>query len=225
MTIASPEGRSGALLGRLAPLAGVLFAVLTVAAYLTMDEFPDGSTPVGDLPAYYAAHGGRVSLGGTILGLAGVCFGAFGVAVWARLRNRRVPAVVAGVALLGAAVDTMAGLNSAAVYNLLGSIGVDPHVTGSALQAWHISGAEFGVGGGGTLFLLATAVAGIAYRAVPRWVAWTGLALAVAPFLPSPFGFFGSLVFLLWAAAAGIVLAVRPEVQTPQTGPVPAAVA
>jgi hypothetical protein len=225
MTIASPEGRSGALLGRLAPLAGVLFAVLTVAAYLTMDEFPDGSTPVGDLPAYYAAHGGRVSLGGTILGLAGVCFGAFGVAVWARLRDRRVPAVVAGVALLGAAVDTMAGLNSAAVYNLLGSIGVDPHVTGSALQAWHISGAEFGVGGGGTLFLLATAVAGIAYRAVPRWVAWTGLALAVAPFLPSPFGFFGSLVFLLWAAAAGIVLAVRPEVQTPQTGPVPAAVA
>ena len=225
MTIASPEGRSGALLGRLAPLAGVLFAVLTVAAYLTMDEFPDGSTPVGDLPAYYAAHGGRVSLGGTILGLAGVCFGAFGVAVWARLRDRRVPAVVAGVALRGAAVDTMAGLNSAAVYNLLGSIGVDPHVTGSALQAWHISGAEFGVGGGGTLFLLATAVAGIAYRAVPRWVAWTGLALAVAPFLPSPFGFFGSLVFLLWAAAAGIVLAVRPEVQTPQTGPVPAAVA
>ena len=224
MTTTSPEGRSGAVLRRLTPLAGVLFAVLTIAAYLTMDEFPDGSTPAGDLPAYYAVQGGRVSLGGTILGLAGVCFGVFGVAVWARLRDRRVPAVVAGVALLGAAVDTMADLNSAAVYNLLGSIGVDPHVSGSALQAWHISGAEFGVGGGATLFLLATAVAGIAYRAVPRWVAWTGLALAVAPFLPSPFGFFGSLVFLLWAAAAGVALAVRPDVQTPQPGPVPAPV-
>ena len=197
MTTTSPEGRSGAVLRRLTPLAGVLFAVLTVAAYLTMDEFPDGSTPAGDLPAFYAAHGGRVSLGGTILGLAGICFGVFGAAMWARLRDRRVPAVVAGVALLGAAVDTMADLNSAAVYNLLGSIGVDPHVTASALQAWHISGAEFGVGGGATLFLLATAVAGIAYRAVPRWVGWTGLALAVAPFLPSPFGFFGSLIFLL----------------------------
>ena len=105
----------------------------------------------------------------------------------------------------------MADLNSAAVYNLLGSIGVDPHVTGSALQAWHISGAEFGVGGGATLFLMATAVAGIAYRAVPRWLAWAGLALAVAPFLPSPLGFFGSLVFLLWVAAAGVALAVRPR--------------
>ena len=224
MTITSPEGRSGAVLRRLPPLAGVLFAVLTVAGYLTIDAFPDGSTPAGDLPAYYAAHGARVSLGGTILGLAGVCFGVFVVAVWARLRDRRVPAVVAGVALLGGAVDTMAGLNSAAVYNLLGSIGVDPHVSASALQAWHISGAEFGVGGGGTLFLLAIAVAGIAYRAVPRWVAWTGLALAVAPFLPSPIGFFGSLVFLLWAAATGLALAVRPEVPTRQPGPVPAPV-
>jgi hypothetical protein len=224
MTITSPEDRSGAVLRRISPLAGVLFAVLTVAAYLTIDQFPDGSTPVGDLPAYYAVHGGRVSLGGTILGVAGVCFGVFGVAVWARLRDRRVPALVAGVALLGAAVDTMADLNSAAVYNLLGSIGVDPHVTASALQAWHISGAEFGVGGGGTLFLLATAVAGIVYRAVPRWVGWTGLALAVAPFLPSPFGFFGSLVFLLWAAAAGLALAVRPDVQTSRTGRVAAPV-
>jgi hypothetical protein len=224
MTITSTEVRSGAVLRRLAPLAGVLFAVLTIASYLTMDAFPDGSTPAGDLPAFYAAHGGRVSLGGVILGVAGMCFGVFGVTVWARLRDRRVPAVVAGVALLGAAVDTMADLNSAAVYNLLGSIGVDPHVTVPALQAWHISGAEFGVGGGAVLFLLATAVAGIAYRAVPRWVAWTGLALAVAPFLPSPFGFFGSLIFLPWAASAGLALALRPDVQTPRTGPVPAPV-
>jgi hypothetical protein len=223
MTIPSPHNRRGTLLQRVVPLAGVLFAVLTIAAYLTMGEFPDGSTPARELPDFYAAHGSAVALGGTILGLAGVCFGLFGVAVWARLRDMRVPAVVAGVALLGAAVDTMADLNSAAVYNLLGSIGVDPHVTGSALQAWHISGASFGVGGGATLFLLATAVAGIAYRAVPRWVAWTGLALAVAPFLPHPFGFFGSLVFLLWAAAAGLALAVRPGRRIAKPQPVPVA--
>jgi hypothetical protein len=65
------------------------------------------------------------------------------------------------------------------------------------------------VGGGTTLFLAGVAVAGIAYRAVPRWLAWTGVVLAVAPFLPSPLGYFGSLVFLLWVAAAGVALAVR----------------
>jgi hypothetical protein len=205
----SPEPR-GELLTRFAPTAGVLFAGLTVAGDLTIGEFPDGSTPAGDLPGYYAAHGSAVSLGGTILSVAAICFAVFGVAVWARLRAARVPALVAGVVLLGAAVETMAELNSAAVYDLLGSLGVDPHVTADALQAWHISGAEFGVGGGTTLFLLGLAVAGLAYRAVPRWLAGIGVLIAVGQFAPSPWGFYASLAFVLWAAVAGIALAARP---------------
>ena len=105
----------------------------------------------------------------------------------------------------------MADLNSGAVYSLLGEIGVDPHVTAPALQAWHISGSAFGVGGGTTLFLLGLAVAGIAYRAVPRSLAWTGLVLGIGQFAPHPSGFFASLLFLLWMAVAGIALAIRPE--------------
>jgi hypothetical protein len=196
-------------LTRLAPIAGVLSSALTVAGYLTIDEFPDASTPAADLPGYYAAHGSAVSLGGTLLSVAALCYAVFGVAVWARLRAGRVPAVITGVVLLTAAVDTMAGLNSAAVYNLLGSLGVDPHVTPEALQAWHISGAAFGAGAT-TLFLLAVAVAGIAHRVVPLALAWTGLLIAFAQFAPSPWGFYASLVFLLWVAAAGVALAVRP---------------
>jgi hypothetical protein len=155
--------------------------------------------------------GAHVSLGGTLMALGGVCFALFVAAVWARLHGARVPALVAGVVLLGAAVDTMANLQSGAVYNLLGDIGRDPAVTGPALQAWHIQGSEFGVGGGAALFLLGVAVAGIAYRAVPLWLAWTGVVLAVGLFAPSPFGFFASMLLLLWVAAAGIAFALRPE--------------
>jgi len=198
-------------LRRVAPLAGVLFAGLTIAGDLTIGPFPGGSTPVGDLPAYYRAHGANVSLGGTLMALGGVCFAIFAAAVWARLHSARVPAIVAGVVLLGAAVDTMADLQSGAVYNLLGDIGRDPAVTGPALQAWHIQGSEFGVGGGAALFLLGVVVAGIGYRAVPRWLAWTGLVLAIGQFAPSPFGFYASMLLLLWVAAAGITLALRPE--------------
>jgi hypothetical protein len=197
-------------LTRLAPVAGVLCAGLTVAGDLTIGEFPDGSTPSGDLPGYYAAHGSGVSLGGTILSVAALCFAVFGVAVWARLRGARVPALVSGIVLLGVAVETMAQLDSAAVYELLGSLGVDPHVTPDALQAWHISGAEFGVGGGTTLFLLGLAVAGIAYRAMPLALIWPGVVIALGQFAPSPWGFYASLAFLLWIAVAGVVLAVRP---------------
>ena len=198
-------------LHRIAPLAGVLFAGLTIAGDFTIGPFPDGSTPATDLPAYYRAHGAHVSLGGTLMTLGGACFAIFAAAVWARLHSARVPVVVAGVVLLGAAVDTMADLNSGAVYNLLGDLGRDSAVAGPALQAWHIQGAEFGVGGGAALFLLGVAVAGIVYRAVPRWLAWAGVVLAVGLLAPSPFGFFASMLELAWVAVAGIAFVLRPE--------------
>jgi hypothetical protein len=198
-------------LHRIAPLAGVLFAGLTIAGDFTIGPFPDGSTPATDLPAYYRAHGAHVSLGGTLMTMGGVCFAIFAAAVWARLHSARVPVVVAGVVLVGAAVDTMAALNSGAVYDLLGDLGRDSAVAGPALQAWHIQGAEFGVGGGAALFLLGVAVAGIVYRAVPRWLAWTGVVLAVGLLAPSPFGFFASMLELAWVAVAGIAFALRPE--------------
>jgi hypothetical protein len=214
-TDSSVESPGTTTLRRLAPLAGVLFAGLSITGDFIIGPFPDGSTPAADLPAYYAAHGASVALGGTLFALSGVFFAIFAAAMWARLRGTAVPAVVSGVVLLGAAVDTMADLNSGAVYNLLGGIGADRNVTAPALQALHVYAAEFGIGGGAALFLLGVAVAGIGYRAVPRWLAWTGLVLGLAQFAPSPYGFFASMVLLLWVAAAGIALAARP-------GPVPA---
>ncbi len=217
----SIESPGTTALRRIAPVAGVLFAGLTIAGDFTIGPFPDGSTPVGDLPGYYAAHGSHVALGGTLMGLGGVFFAIFAAAMWARLLSAAVPAVISGVVLLGAAVDTMADLASGAGYNLLGGIGADPNVTPQALQALHINGAEFGVGGGATLFLLGVAVAGIGYRAVPRWLAWTGLVLGVAQFAPHPYGYFASMILLLWVAAAGVALAVRPEAVSARAPAVP----
>ena len=220
MSIESPD-RVGAGLHRIAPVAGVASAVLTMAGYLTIGEFPDSSTPASDLPGYYAAHGQQVTLGGTFLSWAAVCFAIFGAAVWARVHRSSAPASTGGAVLLGAAAATMADLNSGAVYNLLGELGVDPHVTAPALQAWHISGSAFGVGGGALLFLLGVGVAGIAYRAVPRSLAWTGLVLGVGQFAPHPWGFYASLLFLLWMAVAGVALAVRPDPASARPAEVP----
>ena len=206
--------RKGRALTRITPLAGVLTAGLTIAGYQTIGPFPDASTPVSELRTFYAHTGGHVTLAGTFLGWAGICFAVFAAAVLARLRGSGVPAVVVGVVALGAAADMMADLNSGAVYQLVGQLGVDPGVSGGALQAWHISGAAFGVAGGAMLFLLGVAVAGIGYGALPRSLAWAGLVLAIVPFAPHPWGYFASLAFLLWMAVAGVVLAVRLERRT-----------
>jgi hypothetical protein len=220
-TDSSVESPGTTALLRIAPLAGVLFAGSSIAGDLVIGPFPDGSTPAADLPAYYAAHGDQVALGGTLMGLGGVFFAIFAAAMWARLRGAAVPAVVSGAVLIGAVVDTMADLTSGAHYNLLGGIGADPNVTPQALQALHIYGAEFGVGGGAALFLVGVAVAGIGYRAVPRWLAWTGLVLGIAQFAPSPYGFYASMILLAWVAAAGVALAIRPGPRTATARAVP----
>src|ERR1700709_808005 len=84
-------------LRRIAPLAGVLFAGLSIAGDFTIGPFPDGSTPAGDLPGSSAARGAHVALGGTLLGLGGVFFAIFAAAMWSRLRGASVPAVVSAV--------------------------------------------------------------------------------------------------------------------------------
>ena len=206
-TLNRPLDRRTGTVHRALPLAGVLFAGLQAAGVLTIGPFPDGSTPAGKLAGFYAAHGDHVALGGTLLGLSALCFAMFAAALCARLRGA-VPTAVGVVVLLGAAVETMAELQGGSVYQLLGRLGVDPHVTASALQAWHIRGSEFGTAGGIVLLLVGVAAAGIGWRAVPRWLAWTGLVLAAALF--TPWSFIASLVFLLWTAAAGVALAVRP---------------
>jgi hypothetical protein len=62
---------------------------------------------------------------------------------------------------------------------------------------------------GQVVLMLGVAIAAFGHRALARWIAATGILVVAAEF--SPVGFLASLVFLAWAAVAGIVLAVGTE--------------
>jgi hypothetical protein len=203
--------RPSLVLRRLAPLSGVLVAALSIGGDLTIGPFPEGTTSGAALRGFYAATGAHVALGGTLLVWAAVCLGVFGVALWARTRDAGVPSVVAGLVLLGAAVETAAELESASFYSFLGRHGADGRIAPAALQAWQLAATEIGTSGGVVLIVLGVAVAAFGYRALPRWIAAAGALIVVAEF--TPLSFAASLVFLLWAAVVGVALAVRPERQ------------
>jgi hypothetical protein len=203
----SGERIAAARLVRLLPLAGVGFAALTIAGDLTIGKFPDSNTSVAKLTSYYAAHHHQVGLGGMLLASAAILLGLFGVALWDRVRNSNLHPAVAGAVLLGAAVAAANELTGASAYVTLGTIGHQAGVAPAALQAWHINGSEGGVGS--TLILLvAVGVAGIASRALPRWLAWPALLLGILQL--TPVGFIASLITLAWVVIAGIVLVLRP---------------
>lgn len=123
----------------------------------------------------------------------------------------RVHPLVSGALLLGAAVTVASQFAGAGVYSTLGFIGSKHAVVPAALQAWHIDGSGGGLvsgDGGLAVFLLAIAAAGIGRRGIPRWLAWSALPLAILQL--TPIGFQAEIVFWLWAAVAGLYLAVRP---------------
>jgi hypothetical protein len=197
---------------RLVPLAGVVFAALTVAGYFAIGPFPGTDASISKLTSFYAANHGRVAAGGLLLSIAAIFLAIFGTAVWVRIRATELHPVVAGAALVGTAMTAAAGIQSAGAYSIVGEIGHQRGISPGALQAWHISGSAGVVDGGIVLLLLATATAGIAAGAFPRWLAWPAVVLAIASL--TPFGFFASLVTLLWAALTGVVMAARPVGET-----------
>jgi len=195
----------GATVERFLPLAGVAFAVLTIVGTLTVDAFPDEATPVRQLVRYYAGHHAQVGRGGELMEYAGVFLGLFGAALW--LRARAVHPALGAVALIGAAVATTQQVTENASYASLGQIGGLSTTTPEALQAWHFAGALGQVDIGVPLLLLAAGLVGVTGTTVPRWLGWAALVLAVGSF--TPLAFFASLLFVLWALVAGIVLTVR----------------
>jgi hypothetical protein len=191
------------------PLAGVAFAVLATAGDLSIGAFPDTDTPVAKLTAYYAGHHTQVSRGGALLGYSVIFFAIFGIAVWSRVRRSAAAPFIAGGVLLGTAMVAVNMLTSANTYYTLGQIGGKSTTSAQALQAWHIAGSIGGVGADSIVLLLALAAAGIFAQALPRWLAWSALVLAVLHF--TPLAFFAYLLFYVWAVAAGIALALRPQ--------------
>jgi hypothetical protein len=200
--------RGSDLLRRFAPLAGVLYAGLTAAGDLVIGEFPDGSTSGAQLRDFYAGHGAHVALGGALFEWAAVCFAVFGIALWSRARQRPGSAVVAALVLVGVVLETGAQSYDAGVFQFLGEHGADGHIAPAALQAWQLPITEIGTSGGLVLFVIGIAVAAFGHRALPRWIAGAAAVLVAAGF--TPVSFVASLVFLLWAAVAGVALAVRP---------------
>lgn len=188
------------------PLGGVAYGLLTAAADLVIGDFPDGDTSTVKLASYYATHHAQVGAGGRLMEMGVIALGLFVVAL--AVRARRSLAVSTLVAVGGAAFVAHEEW-SASAYQLLGGIGNEHAVTPAALQAWHLAGSEFGSGATLALFLLGVCLAG-AVRALPRWVAWTALVLGIAQLAPAPWGFFATMLTLLWSIAVGIALALKP---------------
>jgi hypothetical protein len=216
----SPAGVKAAGLARTAALGGVAFLAFSAASDLVIGPNPASDASLVKVTTFYATHHAQVLASGMLLAWAAIFFAFFGAALWARIRQAPVHPLLAGAALVGTAVTTAATLAAATTYATLGDIGGSRAIAPAALQAWHIMGSELSLAGNGgmMIFLLAAAAAGVAARTLPRTLAWSALIIGILQLTPAPIGFLASLLALLWAAAAGIVMFVRPAGAPPVPG-------
>ena len=184
---------------RFAPLAGVIFFLLVVAAAVVGGETPSTEDPTGEVVSFWEDEEGKQIASSILLAWASVFFVWFAASWRAAIAGAeggagRLASIVYGGAVIFA--TGAAGLASVAFGAAETAGDVPPAVT-QTLSVLN-SVLFFPLAVGISLFLLGSAVAILRTRVLPVWLGWVALVLGVLAVTPVGF----------WALLAGIVLIV-----------------
>jgi len=202
---------------------GIAFAILYVAGVMTMFAGTPDDTNI-DRPArytadwvkYYADSGNRTTalIGAYLLVAAGIAAVVFG----AHLRERLGAAGAGGSGRIAFAGTIMLGtltiVAAVAVAWIPGAVAFGDVPAPQGELAGFAAQLGFGallVGGGmtGALVLMAAGIGSIRTGALPKWLAWAGIVVAVIVGALGAF-FVPMLLLVLWMLVAGIVGLRRP---------------
>lgn len=195
---------------RLAPLTGVVFGILVVIAFFASGGTPSSHASAAKVAAYYIAHHDSVTATGYGLAYASVFALFFGASLRPRLRGRGSDGLVAlgfgGAVTFAVAIGAASGSALALVDH---TKSIDP----VALQAVNLVGDDM-LGPllqiGMVAYMAGYGLAIVRGAAVPRWLGWLAVALAIFAAVPA-IGFFSLLGIVIWSIVLGILLFLRAE--------------
>ena len=204
-------------LERYAPLTGLLFVVLVIAAVIVGGESPGANDGIGEVLKYWQDNDEKAVAASVIAAYSAVALIWF-AGVWraALAAGEGGPARLANTAFAGLIVMAL-GWSMLIAFNFLAAETVDdvePQVTQtfSALQSDFFFPLAIGL----AVFLLASGLAIGRGAVAPAWLGWVAVVLGVLAVTPA--GFFALLAGLIWIAAISIVLFRRGAPGIPGTG-------
>jgi hypothetical protein len=201
---------------RFAPLAGVVFVVLTVLAFLGLGgDTPDIDSSPQEVAAFFSAHSGREEGAASLLAIAVVFLVLFGTSLRAALRPPgRISDGWSSFAFGGVLVAS-AGFLVAAAVRLAIAEAADKHVPPAAMQALNAldNAAFLPFASGLGMMLLGAAGAMIGMAGTMRALGWAALIIGIVVFTPlGELGFFASGI---WIILASFALFFRPRAERP----------
>jgi hypothetical protein len=197
----------------LAPLTGVAFVALVIIGGAVQGEPPGADAPAQELVSHYADNSDSIWVGALLISLGLASFIFFAGYLRRVLRgNEARPAALPSVVLAGATVLAVGGAIDSTISIALAEAAedIDP-VAVQALQAlWDNDFLPLALGA--SVFLLAAGLSIIGSRALPAWLGWIAVALAIIGF--TPVGFIAFLGAGIWILIVSVMLMLRERQET-----------
>ena len=192
--------------GWLAPLTGVVFVVLVVIAFSIGGEPPEANSSTQEIVDFYVDNKDSVSAGAFIATLA-VLFLVFFANHLRRVLDAAGDAALSATVLVGAAMMAVGVAIDSTISLSLAQAAEDIEATSvQTLQAlWDNDFLPIALGT--VVFLFSAGISIIRTGALPRWLGWVALVLAVLGV--TPLGFIAFLGAGVWILVISVMLALR----------------
>jgi hypothetical protein len=199
------------------PLTGVAFLVVAIVGVIIAGEPPDADSPARDIVDHYVDNKDSVMVGAVLGGIAATLLIFFAGSLRSALRAAEGPGgVLSAVAFAGATVLAVgAGIDGTISFALADRADdIDPTAV-QALQAlWDNDWLPLAVGT--QVFLLAAGLSVVRHGALPSWLGWVAVVLAVISV--TPIGFAAFLGGAVWIAIVSVLLTLRLRREAPGQG-------
>jgi len=190
-------------LRRLAPLTGIVFAVLLVVTFVSPSTPSVHDTGV-QVINHYKDHKNAHLIGDLAGGLGVIFFLFFISSLRSFFRDKEGADGLSRAAFAGGILIAVGG----AIFTSLDVALIDARndITPQAAQAINVLGNDFFFPFeiGLVVFALCTGLAIIASGALPKWLGWVMVVIGVVAL--SPVGFFGFFVVLIWSVIVAILI-------------------
>jgi hypothetical protein len=199
---------------RIGALTGVAFLVLAIVGALIAGEPPSADNPVQEIVDHYSDNETSIYVGSFVLVAAAVLLVFFGAYLRSVLSAAEgsggilsaLTLVGTAIVAIGIAIDTTISI---ALVEAVDDI--EPAAVQSLQALWDNDFVPFALGT--LVFLIATGLSILRYGALPKWLGWVALVLAVIGF--TPIGFIAFLGTGIWIVIVSVMLAVRAQPVAP----------
>jgi hypothetical protein len=201
-----------------APLTGVAFVVLVIIGFLAGGEPPEADSDAAEIVEHYVDNEGAVIAGALIVGIAATFFVFFGGYLRKVLSAAEGEGgILSAVAFAGAVIlATGAAIDSTISFALADlAEEIDP-TSVQALQAlWENDFVPLALGN--QVFLLASGISIVRHAALPTWLGWVAIVLAITAL--TPIGFAAFIGGGIWVLIVSVMLTMREREAAPSVPP------